>query len=101
MVGSAGERGLMQVMPETAREVGVDPSVLHVPEYGILAGTRYLGKMFALFRNLVDTFSAYNGGPDAPYKKTREGLYLNQQYVDKNLIALHAIQYYRGGIMSA
>src|SRR5690606_25479976 len=35
-------RGLMQVIPSTARLMGVDPSRLFEPEQSIIAGTRYL-----------------------------------------------------------
>lgn len=35
-------RGLMQVIPSTARLMGVDPSRLYEPEQSIIAGTRYL-----------------------------------------------------------
>lgn len=37
-----GARGLMQVMPRTAREFGVDPAQLEDPEVNIPMGTRYL-----------------------------------------------------------
>ncbi len=61
-VSSQGAQGLMQLMPETARELQVtDPFDAY---QNISAGTRY-------FRNLLDTFSgnirlslaAYNAGP--------------------------------------
>lgn len=62
-VSPAGARGLMQLMPDTARELGVaDPLN---PEQSIAAGIRYL-------RNLLDQYGstelalwAYNAGPGA------------------------------------
>ena len=41
-VSFAGARGLLQVMPRTAEELGVDPARLVEPEVGIDAGIRYL-----------------------------------------------------------
>ena len=41
-VSFADARGLMQVLPRTAREVGVAPEQLAQPEQGIVAGARYL-----------------------------------------------------------
>jgi soluble lytic murein transglycosylase-like protein len=42
----AGARGLMQVMPNTASEVGVSPSRLYDPAAGIKAGAAYLQVLF-------------------------------------------------------
>jgi peptidoglycan lytic transglycosylase F len=44
----AGALGLMQVMPATARELGVDPKQLYDPETNIAAGTLYLRRMMDL-----------------------------------------------------
>ena len=41
-VSFAGARGLLQMMPRTAREIGVDPDRLHEPRVGIDAGVEYL-----------------------------------------------------------
>jgi soluble lytic murein transglycosylase-like protein len=41
-----GAHGLMQVMPATAREMGVSSSQLRQPEGNILAGTAYLSVLF-------------------------------------------------------
>lgn len=45
-VSPKGARGLMQVMPATAGEVGVSAAQLHDPEGNILAGTAYLSVLF-------------------------------------------------------
>jgi membrane-bound lytic murein transglycosylase F len=44
----AGARGLMQVMPRTAREMGFDPKDLYDPETSIAAGTLYMHRMIKL-----------------------------------------------------
>jgi membrane-bound lytic murein transglycosylase F len=44
----AGARGLMQVMPGTAREMGFDPKDLYDPETSIAAGTLYMHRMIKL-----------------------------------------------------
>ena len=44
----AGARGLMQIMPRTARELGVDPKDLYDPETNIAAGTLYMHRMINL-----------------------------------------------------
>jgi soluble lytic murein transglycosylase-like protein len=41
-----GARGLMQVMPATAGEFGVNPKNLHDPESNIAAGAAYLAQLF-------------------------------------------------------
>jgi soluble lytic murein transglycosylase-like protein len=41
-----GARGLMQVLPSTAEELGVPGSKLHDPEHGIRAGTAYLALLY-------------------------------------------------------
>ena len=41
-ISFAGARGLLQVMPRTAEELGVDPDRLAEPAVGIDAGVRYL-----------------------------------------------------------
>lgn len=66
-VSNKGARGLMQLMPETAREYGVKR--VHDPEENIRAGIRHFAKMMALFRNdLRRALAAYNAGEGAVLK---------------------------------
>jgi soluble lytic murein transglycosylase-like protein len=45
-VSPAGARGLMQVMPATAEQMGVSASRLYDPEEGIKAGAAYIQRLF-------------------------------------------------------
>lgn len=78
-VSPAGARGLMQLMPGTAAEMGVTD--LFDPAQNIAAGTQYLAKMHNLFGNNRSlALAAYNAGPNAvkkhggipPYAETRQ-----------------------------
>jgi soluble lytic murein transglycosylase len=64
VVSQKGARGLMQLMPATAREVGVsDP---FDPGQSIYGGTCYLRRMLDTFdSNLDHALAAYNAGPNA------------------------------------
>ena len=79
-VSPKGALGLMQVMPATAQQFGLDASV---PEQNVDAGTRYLRFLidkYQRYRNwLRRVIAAYNAGPAAvdkyrgvpPYPETR------------------------------
>jgi soluble lytic murein transglycosylase-like protein len=59
--GRAGEQGLMQVKPPTARSVGVRGN-LYDCRTGATAGVLYLRQALSTYRNLCAALSAYNRG---------------------------------------
>jgi soluble lytic murein transglycosylase-like protein len=75
-VSQDGAVGLMQLMPATARELGVNPEL---PEENIEGGIRYLRDMSSRFQTLDEVLAAYNAGPGAvkkyggipPYRETK------------------------------
>jgi soluble lytic murein transglycosylase-like protein len=83
-----GAKGLMQIMPFTAEELGNKKALDHRnPRANILAGTHYLRTLINKFTgDLKLALAAYNAGPNAvlkhkgipPYKET-------QNYVTKVL----------------
>ena len=70
VVSRTGAMGVMQLMPETARSMGVsDP---FDPEDNIDGGARYLGKLWKRYRgDRKRVAAAYNAGPGRVPKKGR------------------------------
>jgi len=55
-----GAIGLTQLMPATARELGVNP---HDPVQNLVGGARYLRSQFERFGSWQLALAAYNAGP--------------------------------------
>jgi soluble lytic murein transglycosylase-like protein len=77
-VSRAGAQGLMQLMPKTASEMGVEDAFR--PEQNIAGGTAYLDELLTRYRdNIALALAAYNAGPAAvdryhgvpPYRETQ------------------------------
>ncbi|HEX3876557.1 MAG TPA: lytic transglycosylase domain-containing protein [Bryobacteraceae bacterium] len=80
-ISPKGAIGLMQLMPETAQEYGIDPLI---PEQNIDGGTRYLSVLIHHYQRssrdwMRRTIAAYNAGPGMvdkyrgipPFRETR------------------------------
>ena len=75
-----GARGLMQLMPATARQYkkNVKTSHLKRPDLNIKIGIKYLKKLFKRYDgNLIYTLSAYNAG-ESRVKRWKKNIFVNE-----------------------
>jgi soluble lytic murein transglycosylase-like protein len=98
-ISRKGARGLMQLMPATAAEHGLEISEIHDPRRNISAGTRHLSRLLDYYGgDLTKSLAAYNAGESAvdkyggvpPYDET-------QLYVRKTLAAYYGKSTLGGG----
>ncbi len=80
-VSRTGAQGLMQLMPGTAKMLGVSNS--HDPGQNVAGGTYYLAQQLSTFKDLKLALAAYNAGPNSvrkfggvpPYVETQNYVY--------------------------
>lgn len=106
----AGASGLMQLMPATAKELGVID--IHDPEQNIRAGTRYLKTMYSYWDDIPDSIqrikfsmASYNCG----YGHIRDAQKLAEKYgedqlnwddaVDQYVLKLSKSKYYNDEVV--
>jgi len=113
-ISKKGARGLMQLMPETARRYGVRD--VHDPEANLEAGVVYLRELIGRFGGDVTlALAAYNAGPEAvaryggvpPYEETQSYLSRIRSYYGDDLNAgdwssrgsgIHVVAVEQGGV---
>lgn len=99
-VSHKGARGLMQLMPGTAKRYGV--TEVHDPEQNIQAGVRYLAFLLELFGDVPRALAGYNAGEGAvmkyggipPYRET-------STYVVRAMTVYHGRPYGGGAVTIA
>lgn len=110
-VSWAGARGLMQIMPGTAKEIGLAQSDMHNPRASVMAGAGYLKSLSDRFADVRDrnerikfAMAAYNGG----YWHIRDAMALAQKHGKNNLrwdevapfvLGLSRPEYYRDPVV--
>jgi len=83
-----GAIGLMQLMPATARLLGVADA--RAPSHNIRGGTQYLAGLLARFKNdIVLATAAYNAGPEAVQKYAGVPPYAETQVYVQRVRILH------------
>lgn len=90
-----GAQGLMQLMPATAKELGVTDS--HDPEQNIRAGTKYLKKMYGYWDKIPDSIqrikfamASYNCG----YGHVKDAFKLAKKFNKDSLNWDNGVDYY-------
>ncbi len=91
VVSSKGAIGLMQIMPETARDMGIDDP--WDTRQNIVAGTRYFALLLRRYNGDIRlALAAYNAGPSVvdkyhgipPFEETREYVKRAMAYIEGN-----------------
>lgn len=110
-VSWAGAKGLMQIMPATAKHLGLPLEQIHAPAENIAAAARYIKELSARFKDVRNreekvkfVLAAYNGG----YYHVRDAMALARKYgknpfywedVSFFIRALSSERYYRDPIV--
>ncbi|MEZ4279297.1 MAG: lytic transglycosylase domain-containing protein [Myxococcota bacterium] len=88
-VSHVGALGLMQILPETGRELaqkhGVPwsgPNTLFDPAINVKLGAAYLRELTNRYGDVSIALAAYNWGPGVIDRRLREGTKLPSEYID-------------------
>jgi soluble lytic murein transglycosylase-like protein len=94
-VSPDGAVGLMQLLPATAREYGVETREdLLDPLVNVTTGTRHLSRLLGKYRNISHALAAYNAGEGAMQRQRRSVTYLEtRKYVVR---VIHYYWRYKG-----
>lgn len=107
----AGARGLMQIMPATAKSLGLPMEKIHDPVANIEASARLIKKLSSQFADIRDpeerihfVLASYNGGPG----HIRDAMALTKKYggnpnrwadVSKYVLGLQEARFYRDPVV--
>lgn len=86
----AGAMGLTQLMPETARSMGVTNPF--DPAQSLDGGAKYLSQMLAKFGKLENAVAAYNAGPGAVLKHGGIPPYIETQNYVRKVVGLYNLK---------
>lgn len=96
-VSYAGARGIMQLMPSTAREFGLDNQTFSNPESNIAAGVEYIKSLNMIYRKIEDKderikfiLASYNSGP----AHIIDAMALAEKYGKSRYIWFDHVEYY-------
>ncbi|GBD40656.1 Membrane-bound lytic murein transglycosylase D [bacterium HR39] len=87
-VGAKGEIGLGQMLPSTARSLGVPPSYLYDPDWNLYASMLYLQRLYRRFGDWNKALAAYNAGPGRAHQPPRT----TQIYVYRVVYVVQALK---------
>lgn len=96
-VSYAGARGIMQLMPSTAREFGLDDKTFSNPESNIIAGVEYIKSLNMIYRKIEDKderikfiLASYNSGP----AHIMDAMALAEKYGKSRHVWFDHVEYY-------
>lgn len=111
VVSWAGAKGLMQLMPVTARAMGIPPGKESDPEESIKAGVKYIAALQKMFKEVADkeeqgkfVLAAYNAGAGhvldamALAKKYGRNPHLWEHHVAHYLLLKSSEKYYQDSV---
>ena len=96
-----GAFGLTQVMPDTAKDLGIYPAYYDDPYLQVTGGARYLAMMLNMFDgNIIHALAAYNAGPGnvqnyggvPPFAETQHYVVVIPQQYNSYLAAVGGIE---------